>query len=196
MQSEREKRIVVGCGIFEAELRKVLEDDHRFDYQFHWLKSGYHARMDLLASKLSESLEDVELADLENLRILYGGSCLFDVDEAVKKGLKILPSDNCLTAMVGRNKLREMEKGRTMVVTSSWIRKIYLVDDEDEFPLWSPEEMRMNLGRYDRILVLDAGVDEFSDEEILTAFDRMGVVLEFEKCSLNYFRGLIYDFMT
>jgi hypothetical protein len=82
-----------------------------------------------------------------------------------------------------------------MVVTNAWIRKIYL-GTASGFPLWDAVETRMNLGRYDRVLVLDTGLDAFTDEEVLTAFDIMGVVLEFEKCDLTYFKNLIADFLV
>jgi hypothetical protein len=106
-----------------------------------------------------------------------------------------MDADNCLAAMVGKERLRELERNRTMVVTGSWICRIYL-DPDPDLPVWYPVDMRLNLGRYDRILVLDFGLETFSDEEILTAFDLMGVVLEFEKCSLDHFRGLVRDFLT
>jgi hypothetical protein len=57
-------------------------------------------------------------------------------------------------------------------------------------------DMRQNLGRYDRILILDFGLESFTDEEILYAYDLMGVVLEFEKCSLDCFKNLILDFLN
>jgi hypothetical protein len=189
------KRIIVGCGIFEDELTEVLKEEKRFELEIYWLKSGYHVSTDKLAKKLAEVLQEKNLSFDSNLRILYGLSCLFDLDETIKSRLKVLPSDNCLTAMVGRQQLRKMEEGRTMVVTNSWLRKIFLTSEED-LPIWDEAEMRMNLGRYNRILVLDTGLEVFTDEEILTVYDLTGLVLEFEKCDLIYFKNLITDFLT
>jgi hypothetical protein len=190
-----QRRVIVGCGILEDELSYVLKDERGFDCELVWLKSGYHVRTDLLARKLAEALDGGGLKDGPELRVLYGSSCLLDLDPEFRAGLRSLPTENCLTAMVGLKRLRELERDRTMVVTNSWIRRIYLSPDE-EFPIWDPAEMRMQLGRYDRILVLDTGLDSFTDEEILTAYDLMGVVLEFEKCDLGYFRRLITDFLA
>jgi hypothetical protein len=189
-----QRRVIVGCGIFEDELSSVLKDETRFDCELIWLKSGYHVRTDLMARKLAEALSCPALVNRQDLRVLYGQNCLFDLDPEFLAGLKFLPTENCLTALVGLKRLRELEKGRTMVVTNSWIRRIYLVHD-GEFPIWDPGEMRMQLGRYDRILVLDTGLDAFTDEEILTAYDLMGVVLEFEKCDLTHFSKLIKNFL-
>ncbi|MDR2368678.1 MAG: DUF1638 domain-containing protein [Deltaproteobacteria bacterium] len=191
----KERRVIIGCGIFEDEARQALKDEKRFDLEIRWLQSGYHVRTDWLADQIKLSLGEDSHQRLEDFRILYGTSCLIDLGEDVKSGLKILPTDNCLTAMVGRKRLRELEEGRTMVITNSWLRKIYLAPPND-FPLWDPVELRMNLGRYDRVLVLDTGLDGFTDEEILTAYDLMGVVLEFEKCDLGYFNGLVAEFLT
>jgi hypothetical protein len=190
-----EKRIVIGCGIFEDEFNAVVEGENRYDFEIHWLPSGYHVRTDWLADKIAKTLAGNDRWDKRNLRLLYGSSCLLDLGEEVKSGLKILPADNCLMAMVGKTKLRELEGGRTMVITNSWIRKIYLAPPGD-FPVWDPDELRMNLGRYDRILVLDTGLDSFTDEEILTAYDLMEVVLEFEKCDLGHFKTLVTEFLA
>ncbi|MDR2301326.1 MAG: DUF1638 domain-containing protein [Deltaproteobacteria bacterium] len=191
----KEKRVLIGCGIFEDELNHVLKDEDRFDLEIFWLQSGYHVRTDWLAEKIKSELTEKNLYGGDGLRIVYGSSCLLDLDEGIRSKLKILNTDNCLTAMVGRKKLRELEKDRTMVVTNSWIRKIYLAPPSD-FPIWDPSELKMNLGRYDRILVLDTGLDSFTDEEILTAYDMMGVVLEFEKSDLGYFKNLITEFLA
>jgi hypothetical protein len=191
----KEKRVLIGCGIFEDELNHALRDENRFDLEICWLQSGYHVRTDWLAEKIKSSLEKKNLWGNQDLRIIYGSSCLLDLDVETRAKLKILNTDNCLTAMVGLKRLRELEKDRTMVITNSWIRKIYLAPPGD-FPIWDPAELKMNLGRYDRILVLDTGLDSFTDEEILTAYDLMGVVLEFEKCDLGYFSHLIAQFLT
>jgi hypothetical protein len=195
LEDKLEKRVVLGCGIFETELTQVLKNQTRYDVELVWLKSGLHTRTDLLAATLAGELESRGLLDNPELRILFGASCLLDLDENLKSRLKFLPTDNCLTAMLGRPRLRELEEGRTMVVTASWIRKIYLEPDLG-LPLWDPADMRMNLGRYDRILILDTGLESFSDEEILNAYDLMGVVLEFEPCSLDYFQNLIMGFLA
>jgi hypothetical protein len=103
-----DKRVVIGCGIFEDEMTEALKGETRFDVELYWLPSGYHARTDWLAEKLTEAILGRNLADSRELRVLYGASCLLDVEESLKKRLKILPSDNCLTAMVGRQRLREI----------------------------------------------------------------------------------------
>jgi hypothetical protein len=191
----REKRIIISCGIFKNELTKALQEDSRFAVEVIWLGSGYHVRTDWLAEKLAKIMEAGKLTDNNDLRILYGRNCLMDLSDDSRVRLNILHTDNCLTAIVGRERLRELERDRTMVITNSWLRDIYLGSSSD-FPMWDPDELRMNLGRYDRVLVLDTGLDTFTDEEILTAFDRMGVVLEFETVDLSYFKKLIWDFLT
>ena len=43
----------------------------------------------------------------------------------------------------------------------------------------------MNLGRYERLVVLDAGLAPLTDEETLEAFDLTGVVIETERVDLG-----------
>ena len=76
-----EKRIVIGCGIFEDEFKAVIEGENRYDLEIHWLPSGYHVRTDWLADKITKSLAGNVQWGKRNLRLLYGSSCLLDLCE-------------------------------------------------------------------------------------------------------------------
>lgn len=184
---------MVGCSIFKAELEEVLRGQDQFEVETLWLLAGYHVRPELLSERLGQALSGLDAARLPEARILYGERCMAEIPEAAK-GLKALPTANCLTALLGERRLRELEKGPAMVVTPAWIRSIYLSRDE-EFPIWDEFELRMNLGRYERLVVLDHGLCPLSDEEVLEAFDLTGKILEPEPASLGHFRDLIMDFL-
>jgi hypothetical protein len=193
---KKEKRLVVACGIFRSELSEVFREEDRFDLDVVWLKAGYHARTDLLAPRLREILAGLDESERRGLRVMYGRACLLAVnDDDLMKDAPTPPTDNCLTALVGLSRLRELEAGRTMVVTPSWIRDVYMAGDP-ELMIWDECEFRMNFGRYDRVTVLDSGLDSLSDEEILEAFDRIGVPIEIFPISLDRFKRLTRDFLS
>jgi len=52
-------------------------------------------------------------------------------------------------------------------------------------------DVRINLGRYDRILLLDPGIVPINDEEILNFYDLVQVPIEIECVELTYFHNLI-----
>jgi hypothetical protein len=53
----------------------------------------------------------------------------------------------------------------------------------------------MNLGRYERILVLDAGIDPLRDEEILEFFDLAQVPVDVEALDLEHFQTVLKDLL-
>ena len=56
---------------------------------------------------------------------------------------------------------------------------------------WNEVDVRINLGRYERILVLDAGIEPLTDEETLLFFDLVQVPVEIKKIDLSVFRDLL-----
>jgi hypothetical protein len=56
---------------------------------------------------------------------------------------------------------------------------------------WDEVDVRINLGRYDRILLIDTGVAAVPDEEILSFYDLVQVPIEIEPVNLEYFNNLI-----
>ena len=55
--------------------------------------------------------------------------------------------------------------------------------------------MRINLGRYERILVVDAGIEPLTDEETLSFFDLVQVPVETRKIDLAIFRELLSELL-
>jgi hypothetical protein len=198
-EDKREKRVIVYCGIFDEELKDalaLLED--RYDITAVRLAPGYHCVIEELEAKLSEAVNDPSAGDRSRVRILFGRKCLPDMQEfCAREGVSCLPTANCLTAMAGDDRVRELEDGKTMVVTPAWIRKMFLASEGiPSFMKWDPTDMRINFGRYDRMLVLGTGVPP-ADEEILAAYDLFGnPVFEFEPCGPERFNGLVRDFLA
>jgi hypothetical protein len=56
---------------------------------------------------------------------------------------------------------------------------------------WNEVDVRINLGRYERILIVDAGIEPLTDEETLSFFDLVQVPVEIGKIDLSIFRDLL-----
>lgn len=56
---------------------------------------------------------------------------------------------------------------------------------------WDEVDVRINMGRYDRILPFDSGVVPIKEEEILAFYDLVQVLIEIEQVNLSYFRNLV-----
>lgn len=187
---------IIGCDIFREELEWVLARHPELDVKPTWLKAGLHNDMDLLELKLMEALGASQ--DDADLRLLIGSGCLPHMPEIAKeRGLPLLTVKNCMEALLGPDRLKELEQGRTMVITPSWLRKAWFAPDGLRALLgWDNTDFRTNFGRYDRILVLDPGFQPVTDEEILEAFDIIEVPLEVEPLDLERFETFVTGFLS
>ncbi|MDR2368022.1 MAG: DUF1638 domain-containing protein [Deltaproteobacteria bacterium] len=193
----------IGCDIFREEFEWVLARHPEIQSSGLWLKAGLHNDINLLEEKLNEAFGETLDQDPQNngpmdLRLLIGNGCLPHMPEIAKtRGLPLLKFKNCLEAILGVAKLRELEQNRTMVITPSWLRKAWFAEDGMRALLgWDNTDFRQNFGRYDRILVLDPGFEPLTDMEILEAFEVIEVPIEVEPLSLDTFEAVITEFFN
>jgi hypothetical protein len=195
----KEKRVIIKCGMFDEELDRALDPLlNQYDISTIRLHPGYHCNIEELERRLEEALKSDLVTDKSQVRIFYGCKCLPDMQDFAKKhGVKVLPTSNCLSAMVGDKKLIELEENKTMVLTPSWISKLFTTNEEaPSFLKWDETDFKLNFGRYDRCLILET-TKTLSDEEILEIFELFGnPVIETTPCSLDHFNNLVKEFMV
>ncbi|MDR1677028.1 MAG: DUF1638 domain-containing protein [Deltaproteobacteria bacterium] len=186
----------IGCNIFQEEVEWVLARHPELKTRAHWLKAGLHNELNILEERLNKALEEEKTAT--DLRLLIGSGCLPHMPEIAKeRGLPLLKVKNCMEALLGPDKLKELEKNRTMVITPSWFRKTWFAEDGIRNLLgWDNTDFRQNFGRYDRLLVLDPGFEPLTDMEILEAFEIIEVPIEVEPLALDNFENLVVSFMA
>ncbi|MDR1049919.1 MAG: DUF1638 domain-containing protein [Deltaproteobacteria bacterium] len=186
----------IGCDIFQEEIDWVLKRHPEIKADARWIRAGLHNDMDLLEKTLREALE--ERRGTGDLRLFIGGGCLPHMPEIAKEyGFPVMRVKNCLEAILGPERLKELESGRTMVVTPSWLRKTWFAADGIRAMLgWDDVDFRQNFGRYDRILLLDPGLEPVTDMEILEAFETIQVPIEVEPLSLDNFEAFVTDFLA
>lgn len=97
--------------------------------------------------------------DSHDARVLFGEACHPDMCKKINdQDAKILGAKNCAQALYQED-IQELEKNRTIVMTPGWLRL---------FPIMMAErgtdevDVRQEFGRYDRILVLDTGINLLS----------------------------------
>ena len=78
-------------------------------------------------------------------------------------------------------------------MTPSWVR--VWPEAMKKYLGWSEVDFRMNLGRYERILILDAGLAPLSDEETLEFFDLVQVPVEIESLNLDHFHDVLMELL-
>ena len=179
---------LIYCPIFRDELRAVL--DHPSGIIFHELGFDVHTHSAIMQKQLSEAVLESQQRG-GGLCILVGKECECDVpiSEIAREYNGRLPEYiNCIEIFLGREKTLELQKNRTVLMTPAWIQMIQNAIATD---LWTVEDARMNLGWYDRILLLDTGVTPISDEEIMAFYDLVQVPIEFMDIDLDHFRSVV-----
>lgn len=182
-------KTVVACRIFEDELRACLGE--RTDVKILWVDAALHADLDRLEEDLRRKGEELSMESGPRY-LLFGTGCHPELRRiAEEDGFETAPFRNCLEWLAG-SEAREMEKDRTMLMTPAWVRvwpQIMAVMG------WDPVDARIQLGRYDRILVLDAGLHSLSDEEILNFFDLVQVPLVIKPVDVRDFCARLQAFI-
>ncbi|MDR1312892.1 MAG: DUF1638 domain-containing protein [Deltaproteobacteria bacterium] len=191
------KRTLIACNILEDEMKWVLDRHPEVEVETIWIGAGLHNDMDILRARLDECFGEVEDGD-DSVRLMIGYGCHPDLkSQAASHGFPVLSTKNCLGALVGEDRVAELEKNRTMLITPAWIRRTWFAEDGMRKMLgWDDTDFRINFGIYDRVLVMDFGLNPLTDEEILDAFSIIEVPIECESFGLEHFEKFFLDFLA
>ncbi len=180
-------KILVACKIFENELQAILPSDA--DTQILWVEAALHVDFSRLEKRLRQCLSSARETG-GSIRLLFGKGCHPQIDLIRKEYHAEMPwVKNCIEAFLGK-KLTEAEKNSTMIMTPGWVRTW---PDIMKALGWDEVDVRINLGRYHRILIMDSGIDPLTDEEILCFFDLVQVPIEIEHLDLCNFRVVVTE---
>jgi hypothetical protein len=190
------KRTLIACNIFQAEMEHILSRNLYYEVETIWIRAGLHGDLNLLEKSVKEALAAAAGAE-PGPRLMLGAGCLPQLPELLKgRDIPALPAKNCLGALVGEERLLELEKDRTMVITPAWLEMWFAEDGLRALFGWDDTDFRLNFGRYDRILILDAGLCPLTDEEILGAFEIIQVPIESAPFSLDHFEKVLLNFLA
>ena len=190
----KRKPVLIGCKIFKEEYDAIIRNNSEFpDVNMIWVDAGLHSDPDVIEREISSIIESHAGSGEEIAGILFGRGCVANLCAGINwRKTPVLPVKNCISAFVGDERAKELEKNKTMILTPSWVR--VWPENMKQSMGWNEVDFRMNLGRYDRILILDSGINPLSEEETLEFYDLVQVPVEFESIRLDYFMLLIKNF--
>ncbi len=180
----------MACGIFQPELEQVLrqireERPNDCIIDVTYVPPALHVDYDKLKDGITGALDHVS----EQKKILlYGSMCHPEIGEFTEKYHVVrLSPGNCVELILGKDRQKEIEKFvKVFYLTPGWLQNW-----EDIFRRgqgWDEIDARQNFGFYDKILLLDTGVSEFSDEDLLEFFEYTQVPIEIESVNLAVFK--------
>ena len=193
MPSKNADTCLISCPIFRKELESVLADlnlSPRINYMHYTI----HNNPLVMEEQLQEGVVSASTTGAE-VRFLVGKHCKGkrDITEVVENcGGKIPQARNCIDMLIGGKLTKELQKNRTSLMTPAWIRMINQSIAEGQ---WSVTDARLNLGWYNKIVILDTGVDPLSDEQIMEFYDLTQVEIEILPVDLEHFKILLQELL-
>ena len=179
------KKNVITCKIFKDEIEAISID--RSKASFQWIDAALHADPERMEKEIARMVTQID--QVKNIRFLFGNGCHPDMCEIAKKaGAGLPPEKNCIHAFLGAAQAKALEENRTMIVSPGWIEAWGGIM---EGLGWDETDVRINLGRYDRILLLDPEIVALNEETLLEFFDLVQVPIETMKLELTYFKNFV-----
>ncbi|MDR0527474.1 MAG: DUF1638 domain-containing protein [Spirochaetaceae bacterium] len=209
----------VSCGIFQYELERVLpeiEAELGIRVDVEYLEMALDADAELLEKAVSEKLNaclagaaSTSAADDfsgrrrnsgsaakntgEKPLLLYGSMCHTEWPRITAGSGAVYPAPaNCAEMLIGPEKKRELQsEGDAYFLTSTsfknWKDIFIRMRRMDEFTA------RQNFCYFQKVIVLDAGLFQFTDEELFEFFEFTQVPVELLPITLDYFKGIVKE---
>jgi hypothetical protein len=188
---------IISCGTFRYELEKIrpeIESELGCSIEYDFLPSALDVNADLLESSVTE-----KFAQHQNQKnvlpsvLLYGSMCHTEWPRIIGTRGTVYPkASNCVEIFLGPEKKKEFdERENIYFLAVSALRQWKEIYQQGHG--WDAADARVNFGYFDKIIVLDTGVCDISDEDLFEFFDYTQIPVEVMKISLDYFKSLVLD---
>jgi len=175
---------MLSCGIFKYELEAARADIERelgAELAARFLPPALDLDFVIMEAALREELDGSPTA------LLYGSMCHPQLtDIAAQVGADLPCRANCAAMFLPTERNAELAAdGNVFFLTLGGLRQwrdIYIGGHG-----WDDFDARSNFGYIDRIILLDSGVFEYTDEEIFDFYEFTQTPIEVEPISLDFF---------
>ncbi len=186
-------KCIIACPIFSRELEHVLMELHLVP-AINYMHYTIHNNPLIMEEELRAHVQNAKNTG-HDVRFLVGKHCKGkrDMIEVVEDcNGKIPHARNCIDMLIGEELAKELQKNRTSLMTPAWIRMINQSIEEGN---WSVTDARLNLGWYNKIVILDTGVEPLDDEQIMEFYDLTQVEIEILPVDLSHFKTMLQDLL-
>ena len=175
------------CSILASEVEKVMEE-LGLSNKINYIPGALHVNLDKMQHALIENLNELKNAD-ESTALIVGTKCHPEIRKiAATYSAGIICGSNCIELLLGEEKMKELDnESKTFYLTSGWLREWRDIFCEGGLG-WDSIDAKINFGRYDRILLLDTGLVEFSAQDILDFFEYTEVPIDTYPVTLDHLK--------
>lgn len=140
---------------------------------------------------LTECLEKIKENNNNPIVVIIGQACHPNINSILDQHSAVgLNTLSCFEALLGSEKQSLDKEANTWYMTSlcyeCWEEVCKILG-------WTEVEARLKTGFADRVLLLDAGLVEITDEKILELFDYIQVPIEIKKIDLGHLKKLMME---
>ncbi|MDR2445549.1 MAG: DUF1638 domain-containing protein [Spirochaetaceae bacterium] len=184
---------LISCGIFRYELEKVLpEIEAELDCKISIdvLEPALDTKADLLENSVAEKLS---LHRGKKNILLYGSMCHTEWPRIIGESGVVYPkAANCAEMLLSPEKKKEFDaEGNVYFLTMGGLKQWKEIYQQGHG--WDAADARANFGYFEKIIVLDTGVFEISDEDLFEFFDFTQIPVEVMQINLDYFKSVLTD---
>jgi hypothetical protein len=154
-----------------------------------------HNSAETMEDELSKSIETAR-EDGAAISLLVGQECkaqqpISHIADSCCGSLP--PGHNCIEIILGRDRAKDLQENRTTIMTPAWIK---MIKNSIADGFWTVEDARINLGWYDKILLLDTGLEPLDDNLIMEFFELTQVPIEILPVSLDHFKKVVQKLLA
>jgi hypothetical protein len=184
---------IISCGIFRLELEKIhseLEAELGCGVELDFLPSALDVKADLLEKAVTEKFVQHEK---QKTVLLYGSMCHTEWPRIIRTQGAVYPKpSNCAEILLSPERKKAFDERENIYFLAmsglkNW-KEIYRQDHG-----WDDADALVNFGYFEKIVVLDTGVFEISEEDLFEFFDYTQKPVEVMQISLDYFKSLVLD---
>ena len=185
-------KIFVGCSILKEEITAVL-NELNIDTEIEYIDAALHVDLDLFEAAFSDKLQSLHKLKLSpKPLVILGNKCHPHLHALAEKfHAKFTEDNNCIELILGEEMQKIDAEAKTFFVTSGWLRRW-----KDIFIKgigWDSIDARQNFGSYDRILLINTGIGELKDEDVLEFFEYTQKPIEIYNTDLEHLKKVILN---
>jgi hypothetical protein len=196
MSTKRLNLPILSCGIFKWELEAILpEIERQLDIELaaKFLPPALDVNFNRMEETLRTEANSPPFNSTAPNGLLYGSMCHPKMNSMSGELGFVCPApSNCAEMILSPERKRELdETGTIFYLTLGGLklwREIYIDGHH-----WDDVDGRINFGYCDKIILLDSGVLDYTDEELFDFFEFTQTPIEVEPIDLRYFTAQVLE---
>lgn len=175
---------IICCSILKKEMQYVISK-RNVDIEINYLDCALHVYPDKLGEEIKKYLKDTR-----GTILVFGNKCCPEIEKIAKENNSyLIGAENCVEMILGPEVKEQDKLAKTFFLTGGWFENWKLLMEQTL--KWDKVDARLNFGYCDRMLLINTGLIEIPEIDLLEIFDYTGLPIEEYVAGLDYFESLL-----